>query len=174
MSERETYYRIGSSIWREFTDDDQRTAAFYILTCDHRTTEGLFFLPLGYAAEDIGWTRKRVDRTFAQVFDHGLARYDHDARVCLIPKALEWQAPANPNQMKAAVKRLVSLPETALFPSFYGLAQRFAEPFAERLAERFPERIIEHSISSSFSSSVCVSGATEGSDTHTPNLREVA
>lgn len=168
--ERETYYRVGSSIWREFRADDDRTAALYLLTCQHRTTEGLFYMPLGYAAADLDWKQRRVDQAFGNVFRHGLAEYDFDARCCLIPKALKWQAPANPNQVKAAVKRLVGVPPTVLFPRFYGLAQRFAEPFAERLAERFPDRIREHSISSSSSYSGDVCDVVELRHTHERNV----
>lgn len=137
---RENYYRVGSSLWREFRTDDTRLMAAYVLTCDHRTTEGLFHLPLGYVSADLGWKESRTRKAFSMIADQGLIRYDDDARVCLIMKALKWQAPANPNQRTAALRKLVSLPETFLFPEFYQQARLFAEQFAELLVERFPQR----------------------------------
>jgi len=166
---RESYYRIGPSLLRGFQVDDERIMATYLLTCEHRTTEGLFLLPLGYISADLGWSDKRTRKAFDAVVASGLVRYDYDARVCLIVKALKWQAPANPNQIKAALKKLVPLPDTDLFDGILAAANEHAEKLSEALVKAFPqrfseplkepfpkpiaERIGEHSSSSSNSSS---------------------
>lgn len=166
MSEiRETYYRIGSSVWREYRHDDERIMAFYLLTCEHRTTEGLFLLPLGYIPTDLGWTPKRTRKAFEAIVDSGLVRYDSDAQVCWIVKALKWQHPVNPNQVTSALRKLVALPETELLDRLYESAVAHAERLAEGMRKQFPEQFGqqlpkqlrelkgEHSSSSSNSSS---------------------
>lgn len=131
------YYRVGPAIWNEPWDDDTRLAAFYILTCEHRTLEGIFRLPLAYAASDLGWSAKRFGRAFDRLRADGFVEYDPDTSVCLIVNALRWQAPENPNQVKAAVRKIVELPASPLLNRFRGLAATHSDKLAEALAERF-------------------------------------
>lgn len=70
--------------------------------------------------------------------------YDDQAQVCLLVNALRWQQPANPNQVKAAVRKALELPDNRLFDRFLVIAEQHAQVFAqalrEGLAKRFPER----------------------------------
>jgi len=140
---RETYYRVSPSVWREFRVDDERVMALYLLTCEHRTTEGLFLLPLGYVSADLGWTDRRTRKAFAAVEAAGMVRYDADVSVCFIAKALKQQSPANPNQVKSALKKLVALPPTPLFDALLASAREHAKPFSLALVQAFPERFGE-------------------------------
>lgn len=134
MSAPGRYYRVSPEFWTDHRwDDDTRLAGLYILTCPHRTTEGIFRLPLDYAASDLAWTVKRFRKAFERLRADGFIEYDDDAQVCLIVKALRWQAPTNPNQVKAAMKALSSLPPTPLLDRFGSLAERHAE----RLSDEF-------------------------------------
>lgn len=142
MADR-SYYRVGPAIWDEPWSDDARYVAFYILTCRHRTTEGLFRLPIEYAVADLGWPVERFRKGFAELLAEGFIAYDETARVCLIRKALEWQAPENPNQVKAAVKKVAELPQTDLVRSLYSASLLHSERLAEGLRERFGERLAE-------------------------------
>jgi len=137
----EMYYRIGTSLLREFQTDDHRIMALYLLTCRHRTTEGLFFLPQAYIAADLDWTAKRATKAFEAIERSGMVRYDRENRVCLIEKALKWQAPSNPNQVTAALRKLDPVPPSPLWAAFYGLAEQYCERLAEGLRQRFPERL---------------------------------
>lgn len=141
---RHRYYRVSPAFWADHPDwsDDARLVALYVLTCPHRTTEGLFRMPLAYAREDLGWPAKRFAKAFDQLIADGFVEYDEQASVCLIVKALKWQAPENPNQAKAAVNAIGGLPATHLLTRLQTLAQthspRLAEELAERLAQGFP------------------------------------
>ena len=137
--------------------------ALYLLTCEHRTTEGLYRLRIEYMAADLSgadglgcdladsWSPERVRTALARLSDDGFVRFDHAARVVFLPRALAYQAPENPNQRRAAVKSLRELPETPLFEAFLEaartwcpkLAQAFAQPPGEGLAEPFGERLAE-------------------------------
>lgn len=131
------YYRVGPAIWLEPWDDDTRYVAFYLLTCRHRNTEGLYYLPLDYGRTDLKWPAKRFRRAFGQLTTAGFVEYDEDAQVVLVIRALEWQAPANPNQVKAAVKAIRELPPTPLLNRFRTIAGTLCEPLAEALTEAF-------------------------------------
>lgn len=142
-----SYWRVTPAFWGDEKvagwNDDTRLLALYLLTCEHRTLEGLFRLPRGYIMADLGWSEERLAEPFAQLLREGFIEYDETVRVCLIVNALAYQSPENPNQVLAAMKVLEPLPDTCLFSRLLSQAQRFCKPLAERLAERFPERLGE-------------------------------
>jgi len=120
-------------------DDDTRLLALYLLTCEHRTTEGLFRLPKAYIAADLGWTMERLAKPFAKLLDDGFIKYDEAVSVMLLTNALKWNPTENPNQAKAVLKSIAELPETPLLSDFKQLAERFDKRLVEQLAERYGE-----------------------------------
>lgn len=147
--EQGRYYRLSPKFWSDPMamrwDDDTRLLAMYLLTCPHRTTEGLFRLPKLYAMADLGWSEERFTERLQQLVDDGFVEWDRQAEVVLIVKALTWQAPANPNQVKAAVKQLAMVPPTPLKARFKALAERYCERLYEGLPEGFGEGFLEGS-----------------------------
>jgi hypothetical protein len=134
------YYRISPSVWEQGWDEATVHLALYILTNQHRNTEGLFKLPKLYIMDDLGWSAEQLAEPFERLLTEGFIDYDDDAKVCLIMKALYWQAPANRNVGIAAMRRLQNVPRSRLDAEFSTAAQRFAEPFAKQLREQLPER----------------------------------
>lgn len=135
------YYRISPTIWRESWSEDTRTVAFYILTCDHRTTEGLFRLPEAYIVADLGWTPARIRKCLVELEKANFIKRSGD--VVLIVKALKTQAPQNPNQARAAVRAVELVPSTELDAEFLQLAEQFSERLTQQLREQLPERFGE-------------------------------
>jgi hypothetical protein len=137
------YYRVSPKFWSRAEqrgwDDDTRLLALYLLTCPHRTTEGMYRLPLKYAQADLEWSPQRLGERLQGLVDDGFCDYDHDAGVVLILGALKYQACANPNMAQAAVKRLAELPETPLRATFQQLAERFDQQLTKLLPEGFGE-----------------------------------
>lgn len=178
MSTADRYYKVGPAFWTDHAawTDDERLLGLYVLTCPHRSTEGLFRLPVAYMAADLRWQEKRVRRALATLVAHDFIAYDDQAGVVLIVKALKWQQPSNPNGVKAAVKALRAVPPTVLATRFRGLAERFAERLAEGLPEGIPAGLGDPP-SSTLAPSVSVSGrdaAREHEDTHTTIERKAA
>jgi hypothetical protein len=132
------YNRVEHTIWLQPWDNDVRLLAFYLLTCEHRTTEGLYRLPLAYVAEDLGWPQAKVAKRFQVLVAAGFVEHDPNAQVVLIVKALERQRP-NPNQAIAAIKKLRLLPQTPLRRRFYALAEASSPALAEAMREAFGE-----------------------------------
>jgi len=153
--------------------DDARLLALYLLTCPHRTAEGLFRLPTAYMISDLQWVPERFAEPFAELLASGLIEYDEQASVCLITVALQWGAAPNRNQAIAAARLIEQLPETPLLQRFLTLAETHVERLAEVLRERFPEGFAEDRQALSLplplslppeNSSVAASGDRAGSD----------
>lgn len=133
------YYRLSPRFWADTADwtDDERTLALYLLTSPHRTTEGLFRLPKAYICADLDWTPERLSEPFAQLLRKGFIHYDEAVEIVLITKALKYQSPSNPNQIKAALAQLDDLPHTDLFSLLITVAERYAPTFGKGLRNHF-------------------------------------
>lgn len=137
------YWRVSPNLWaharREGWGDDERALALYLLTCPHRTTEGLFWLPKAYAWADLGWDAARLTHTLNTLVAQDFVAYDDRAEVILIVKAMKYQRPDNENQQKAAAKALQSLPNHRLWNRFFDSARAYAKTFADYLEKALPE-----------------------------------
>lgn len=130
------YYRVSPQYWhlsRDW-DDRLRLLGLYAQTCEHRTTEGLYRLPLAYVAADLGWPIKTVEQKFADLQTTGYVKYDVRAEVLLLLDALEVQAPKTPDQVTGAMRRLKTVPSTPLLLDLHDLASRNAPALAEALS----------------------------------------
>lgn len=137
------YFRIGPAIWNRPRTDDQRLMTFYMLTNRHRNTEGLYFLPHSYVAEDTGWDLERCREAINDLEAEDFLNYDHQSRVVLVTGALFWQSPENDRQAKAAVNRLLAVPETFLRGRFLQLCERHSSRLTTHLREAVPEWFIQ-------------------------------
>jgi len=134
-----------------------RQLGLYLLTCPHRTTEGIYRLPLGYMATDLGWPTvslgARVDATLSARVDARLdaalshltakdfVAYDAKSGVVFLPKALKYQRPDNENQIAPAVRRVMELPETPLIAGLLLAADKYAKAFAQALRKALPQAL---------------------------------
>lgn len=134
------YYRVPTSFWGLAREWDERTRnlGLYLQTCEHRTGEGLFRLPLAYAAEDLRWTVAVVERHMALLGRAGFIKYDSTAQVVLLPNALETQSPSAPKQIEGAIKRLKAVPPTPLLCDLYTHANTHSNALANEMRKAFP------------------------------------
>jgi hypothetical protein len=135
------YWRVSPRVWDEPWGEDTRTLWLYLLTNRHRIAEGLYRLPLGYVEADLQWSPQRLTQPLAELLSDGCVKYDESAQVVLIVGALEYQAPANPNSVTAAIRKIAELPRTPLLDDLLASAEAHCQPFAERLRERLRERL---------------------------------
>jgi len=117
------YGKIYNSFWSSPTtgrmSDDAKLLAIYLMTCSHNTIAGVFRLPDGYAAEDLGWTPERVSNGFVELSANGFANRCETTKWVVIHKHLDWNPPENPNQAKAAVKVMRKIPADCVWlPEF--------------------------------------------------------
>jgi hypothetical protein len=117
------YGKVYATFWSSQTthtlSDDGKLLALYLMTCSHSTIAGVFRLPDGYVAEDIGWDQSRVQKGFAELLAKGFANRCETTKWVWVVKHLEWNKPENPNQRKSAAKIAHSIPdECAWKPAF--------------------------------------------------------
>lgn len=131
------YYRVSPQFWHASAgwEDRIRLLGLYVQTCEHRTTEGLYRLPVAYIHGDLGWPAKTVEGKLADLECVGLIKYDAKAEVLLLLDALESQPPRTEPQVKGAMARLRTVPPTPLLAKLYDLAQAHASELAEAIRE---------------------------------------
>jgi hypothetical protein len=136
------HYRISPKFWLKARQrgwsDAHTTFALYLLTCEHRTLEGLYRLPRAYMASDLGWPARKVDEALAAVAGAGFAVYDDEAEVVLIPKALKHQAPSTENHVKGAMSQLERLPRTCLWHAFRMACSEYCPKLGNEIEKRWP------------------------------------
>ncbi len=123
------YQRIASRFWDDGRvrtwSDNAKLLSLYLQTCRHRSLEGIFKMPLTYIGEDLGWTLRRIRKGMDELIAAEHISYDSASKVLLLRKSLRYQSPTNPNVGKAAIRRLLGLPETPLLQDFLSVALEY-------------------------------------------------
>jgi hypothetical protein len=136
------YQRVSPRFWQDPKvrrwPDHQKLLGSYLLTCPHRTSEGLFWLPHGYVAQDLGWSIERVSEGYSGLIEAGFCAYDDTSETVLLCNALKYEAPAGPKQIQGAITRLSEVPPTPLFAQLRDAAATHAPGFAAAL-DKAPE-----------------------------------
>src|SRR5215216_554422 len=142
------YQRVSPRYWQDPKvrrwPDHQKLLGAYLLTCPHRTTEGLFWLPHGYVAQDLGWSIERVSEGYSGLVEAGFVAYDDTSETVLLVKALKYEAPAGLKQIQGAINRLAEVPPTPLFSLLRDAAARYAGEFCKKLEEELEHGQLRH------------------------------
>lgn len=151
--DKPVYAQINRKVWNtsqfRALSQDARELFFYLTTCPHGNMLGIFVLRPGYALDDLQWgtDRKRFAKGLAELLEQGLFEYDSKNEIILDREQIEKHPPENPNQVRAAIKLINSLPKTPLFQSLKllveQLGKQFLEPLAKQLGERFGKPVTE-------------------------------
>jgi hypothetical protein len=134
------YNRVPAGYWRisHGWGDRLQKLGLYLQTCSHRTGEGLYLLPVAYAARDLGWTVPVTEKHMRELVDREFITWDPASEVVLLHNALEIQAPTTEKQIKGAIDRLKELPPTPLLSVLFRLAQVHSNGFADSIRMAFP------------------------------------
>jgi len=174
------YSKVQKHIWNSRTfsrlSKDGKFLWLYLLTCPHGNMIGLFVLKPGYVQEDLGWKEKQFEKAFDELLNirlsngcQGLIKYDSDNNLILIRNYLEHNPLKNPNQIKAAIKKICDLPFSPLFQNLKQFSEQLDKQSGKQLYKQLGEQLGKPV---SVTVSVTVSEtATEGippSETHPP------
>lgn len=136
------YHPISARFWSDpqvrLWSDEARLLALYLLTCRHRSLEGLYLLPPEYIAADLGWPVRKVNETLEHLEQEGFVAIDADAQVVLVRNALKYQPPKGAKQITGALSTLEQLPDTRLVGELVHVAETHAKPLADALSKRYP------------------------------------
>ena len=99
------FNKVSPTLWQSsrFVDlpsDDGRLLYLYLLTCHHQNSAGCFWLPDGYACNDVRWDAKRYEKARQTLIDADLIQYDDANLVVLIQRWFKHNPPMNPSHLK--------------------------------------------------------------------------
>ena len=139
------YGKVFSTFWTSQTtrslSEDGRAVALYLITSPHTNMIGVFRLPDGYICEDLQWPSERVSKGLDNCSENGFATRFEPSKWVVIHKHMLWNTIENPNQAKAALKLLESIPKE--LPCRAEVARLFAEScsrFQDKLDKGFWNR----------------------------------
>ena len=148
------YSRIPETFWPSSLSrpDEMKLFSLYSMTCAHRTLEGIFLLPIPYAAADLQWPAKKVTKAIAFLTEAAFLHFDSKTNTMLIRDALKIQAPENENQAKSCLRRIANLPKTELLSEFLLLAKQhlyrkgastYAQAFYQLLEQQLTQQLAQ-------------------------------
>jgi hypothetical protein len=127
--------------WLRAGEDRTVFLALYMLTCDHKNSEGLYYLPKDYVGADLGWEADAVGERMAHLLDKRFIEYDEDAEVVFVCNALKYHEPKSKLQLKGAISALEQVPPTPLLTSFLTAAETHAQTLAKEIRKTFKDRL---------------------------------
>lgn len=138
------YRRFSERFWLKYhirrLGDDSKLLYFYLLTCPHNNPLTCYWLPVRYAASELGWSDERVREQFEDG-SSGLVAWDAENNLIAVKGLLEKESLANPDSVAAALKWLEALPHTSVvYITILDRLEWLGQRFAERLQERLPKR----------------------------------
>ncbi|MCP4545925.1 MAG: hypothetical protein GY835_05605 [bacterium] len=135
----------------------------YLLTRPGYEIPGIQACGVFTLAEEMGFESlpEGFREAFREVIAEGLAEYDADARVILLPKAFKHNFPQSPNVLKGWVKFYERIPDSPLKLKWLmilkaftdGLSKAFQEAFTKAFGKALPKGIPNYSDSDSDSDS---------------------
>lgn len=113
----------------------EKNLALYLLTCDHRNLEGYYRLPYAYISADLGLERDEVTVALERLIRDDFCRYDVDAQVVFLPKALKYRQPTTARHVEGAVNDLRAVPDSYLYADFQEAAAMYAPALSKVIGE---------------------------------------
>ena len=113
------FTKVSPTLWqsRRFLDlpsDDGRLLYLYLLTCPHQNSAGCFWLPVGYACNDLGWNADQYQPARQALVDAELIQYDETHNVVLIERWFNHNEPMNQSHMTGIERGLEKVPSAVL------------------------------------------------------------
>jgi hypothetical protein len=144
-----SYHKVSPLFWKDEMvrawiaagQDQAVLLALYMLTCFHRNSEGLYYLPKAYVEADLGWQAEQVGELMARLLEGRFIEYDDRAEVVFVCNALKYHEPKSERQIKGAISALEEVPSTPLLGSFLSVAETHAQTLAKEIRKVFRDRL---------------------------------
>ena len=113
------FNKVSPTLWQSgrfvgLPSDDGRLLYLYLLTCPHQNKSGCFWLPAGYACNDLRWDEVRYQAARQELVGAGLIQVDDDAGYVLIERWSKHNPPMNQSHLKGIVAELQKCGSAAL------------------------------------------------------------
>lgn len=123
--------------------NEARLLAAYLLTNQHCTMTGLYRIPVGYVAEDLGWDHDTVSKGFDELCHMGFITREEPNDWTLVHKFLKWNTLKNQKHAIGFEKVYDQIPDSVNLKS--SLAGHILEYAPRFLSEEFAYRL--HTVS---------------------------
>lgn len=105
------FSKISPTLWRskrflDLSSDDARYLYLYLLTCEHQNNAGAYYLPDGYACNDLSWQVERYDKALAELEQVDLIATDRSVSVVMIRRWFKHNPPMNESHLRG-IERVI-------------------------------------------------------------------
>jgi hypothetical protein len=140
------YTKIYDHVWDDERikplSDNAKLLFMFLSTCKHGNALGAYVLPLPYLEGDLGWSKEKLRKPFAELLKAGVVYYDSKTSLIVITGHLKFNPIENENQAKACKGIAETLPKSEGFSTILeGLTKRYHEPLKEALRKGIPEPV---------------------------------
>ena len=136
---------ISSTLWDQSFSRLSKNAKityFYVLSAPTRTSEGLYWMPIAYAAADTGLSKTAVVTALRELEEAAYLEYDLEREIVLDRRALRFNPLRGADKrIPAAVRKLSGVAESPLFVRFVGLAETYSPDLAVAIWDAHPSFI---------------------------------
>lgn len=114
------YAKVSPKLWRSkkfrlLHGSAERLLYFYLLTCPHSNSAGVYHMPQSYISADLGWEDDITQGHMTRLIDVGLIEYDHEEEAVMITNWFRAaNAPTNPRHLAGIVRQIVENPSKTL------------------------------------------------------------
>jgi hypothetical protein len=137
------YRVIRCLIWNDdkfpFASDACQLVFFHMLTTPMSSPFGLYKASLEALAAEKRWTPKAYREAFEEASAIGFVKYDERAQVVFIPNFLKYNAPNNPNVLRAWYNAFIEIPDSQLKHEFLRSLSTLCDSFGKGFREAFGE-----------------------------------
>ncbi|WP_353623110.1 hypothetical protein [Salinisphaera sp. G21_0] len=142
--------KVSSGFWIsddiQALSDQAKLLALYLLTTGHGNLIGIFRMPKGYMAADLGWEEPSVERAIAELTASGFLLASDQCKYICIPQFMEHNPVDNITQIDARLKLLVKLPQMLLedLPGVIPVIERAVAKASDYKGSRQTEALLEN------------------------------
>ena len=106
------FNKVSPTLWQssrfmDLPSDGGRFLYLYLLTCPHQNSAGCFWLPDGYACNDLCWDAKRYQQARQELVAADLIQFDKGNQVVLIKRWFKHNPPMNKSHAIGIEKVLI-------------------------------------------------------------------
>lgn len=105
------YSKVSPKVWRSprfrGLQVEQKLFYVYVLTCEHQSSAGCFRLPDAYAAADLGWTERDLEKARSALIGAELLVHDPATEEYFVLRWFKHNPGTNPKH-RSGIQRLIS------------------------------------------------------------------
>ena len=109
------FTKVSPALWNSprfkgLASDEARLAYVYMVTCPHQNLTGCFWLPDGYACNDLQWGVEQYQNARAELQLSGLIQFNQDEEFIWIERWFQHNPPMNNSHLTGVQNEIENIP----------------------------------------------------------------